>query len=42
VVFCDTGHWTEAEVEILHAFGPRFTKAVSKLADAAGRSPSFG
>jgi tetratricopeptide (TPR) repeat protein len=36
VVLCDTGHWTEAEVEILHAFGPSATKAVSKQADAAG------
>jgi tetratricopeptide (TPR) repeat protein len=36
VVLCDTGRWTEAEVEILHAFGPSATKAVSKQADAAG------
>ena len=37
VVLCDTGHWTEAEVEILHAFvGPSATKALSKQADAAG------
>jgi hypothetical protein len=36
VVLCDTGRWTEAEVEILHAFGPNATKAVSKQADAAG------
>jgi hypothetical protein len=36
VVLCDTGHWPEAEVEILHAFGPSATKAVSKQADAAG------
>lgn len=36
VVLCDTGHWTEAEVEILHAFGPSATRAVSKQADAAG------
>jgi tetratricopeptide (TPR) repeat protein len=36
VVLCDTGHWTEAEVEILQAFGPSATKAVSKQADAAG------
>jgi tetratricopeptide (TPR) repeat protein len=36
VVLCDTGRWTEAEVEILHAFGPSATTAVSKQADAAG------
>jgi hypothetical protein len=36
VVLCDTGRWTEAEVEILHAFGPNATRAVSKQADAAG------
>ena len=36
VVLCDTGRWTEAEVEILYAFGPSATKAVSKQADAAG------
>jgi tetratricopeptide (TPR) repeat protein len=36
VVLCDTGRWTEAEVEILYAFGPSSTKAVSKQADAAG------
>jgi tetratricopeptide (TPR) repeat protein len=36
VVLCDTGHWTEAEIEILHAFGPSATRAVSKQADAAG------
>jgi tetratricopeptide (TPR) repeat protein len=36
VVLCDTGRWTEAEVEILQAFGPSSTKAVSKMADAAG------
>jgi tetratricopeptide (TPR) repeat protein len=36
VVLCDTGRWTEAEVEILHAFGPSSTKALSKQADAAG------
>jgi tetratricopeptide (TPR) repeat protein len=36
VVLCDTGRWTEAEVEILYAFGPNATKAVSKQADAAG------
>jgi tetratricopeptide (TPR) repeat protein len=36
VVLCDTGRWTEAEVEILYAFGANATKAVSKQADAAG------
>jgi tetratricopeptide (TPR) repeat protein len=36
VVLCDTGRWTEAEVEILYAFGPNSTKALSKQADAAG------
>jgi hypothetical protein len=36
VVLCDTGRWTEAEVEILYAFGPSSTKALSKQADAAG------
>jgi tetratricopeptide (TPR) repeat protein len=36
VVLCDTGRWTEAEVEIMYAFGPSSTKAVSKQADAAG------
>jgi NAD(P) transhydrogenase len=36
VVLCDTGRLTEAEVEILQAFGPSATKAVSKQADAAG------
>src|SRR4029453_15206885 len=36
VVLCDTGRWTEAEVEILHAFGPSSTKAMSKQADAVG------
>jgi tetratricopeptide (TPR) repeat protein len=36
VVLCDTGRWSEAEVEILHAFGPNATRAVSKQADAAG------
>jgi tetratricopeptide (TPR) repeat protein len=36
VVLCDTGHWPEGEVEILHAFGQNATTAVSKQADAAG------
>ena len=35
-VLSDSGRWSEAETEILHALGPDASRAVSKRADAAG------